>query len=548
MNGLMMGMPLLVSSLIRHADRHCGDSEIVSRRVEGDLHRYTYRDAHKRSRRLANALHALGAKPGDRIATLAWNGYRHFELYYAVAGSGMVMHTVNPRLFPEQIAWILNDAEDAILFIDMTFVPLARALRPQCKHLKQVVLMTDRAHMPADCADMLCFEELVEAQTDAFEWPQLDESTACGLCYTSGTTGNPKGALFSHRSSVLHAYGTCMPDAMCLSSRDCVLPVVPMFHANAWGLPFAAPMIGAKIVFPGAALDGKSLFDLFETERVTFSAGVPTVWNGLIQYMRQNKLRPTTLRRTIIGGAACPPAMLRALQDEFDIEASHAWGMTELSPLGCVCKLREKHMKLPVEEQRSLLEKQGHVIYGVDWKIVDGSGKELPWDGEAFGDLLVRGPWVVSGYYKLDKSPLVDGWFPTGDVATIDADGYLKITDRSKDVIKSGGEWIGSIDLENVAMAHPAVLEAAVIACRHPKWDERPLLIVVKKPGASVTREELLAFYEGKVAKWWIPDDVAFVEELPHTATGKLLKTALRDRFRDHALPTAIAGSAAVHS
>src|SRR5258708_4225001 len=380
----------------------------------------------------------------------------------------MVMNTVHPRLFPEQRAWILNDDEHAILFIDLTCVLLVRALRAQCKHLTQVVLMTDCAHMPAEAAEMLCFEELVEAQTDAFEWPELDENSACGLCYTSGTTGNPKGALFSHRSTVLHAYGTCMPDAMCLSSRDCVLPVVPMFHANAWGLPFSAPMIGAKIVFPGAALDGKSLFELFENERVTFSAGVPTVWNGLIQYMRQNKLKPTTLRRTIIGGAACPPAMLRALEDEFGIEASHAWGMTELSPLGCVCKLREKHMKLTAEQRRSLLEKQGHVIYGVDWKIVDGSGAELPWDGEAFGDLMVRGPWVVSGYYKLDKSPLVDGWLPTGDVATIDADGDLKITDRSNDVIKSGGERIGSAAPQRPAMAHPAVHAAVGNLIRHP--------------------------------------------------------------------------------
>jgi 3-(methylthio)propionyl---CoA ligase len=539
MRGLMMGMPLLVSDLLRHADRHHGDAQIVSRRVEGDLHRYTYRDAHTRSRRLANALRRLGLAAGDRVATLAWNGHRHFEVYYAVAGSGMVMHTVNPRLFPEQIAWILNDAEDSILFFDLTFLPLVQKLLPLCPHLRNVVLLTDRAHMPPDAGNLLCYEELVDAESDAFDWPTFDENTACGLCYTSGTTGNPKGALYSHRSTVLHAYAICLPDAMGLSARDCALPVVPMFHANAWGLPFAAPLVGAKIVFPGCALDGKSLHALFESERVSFSAGVPTVWAGLIQYMKENGVRLSTLERTIIGGAACPPAMIRTLEDDFGIEVNHAWGMTEMSPLGSVCKLQQKHLALPDEEKRKLREKQGHVVYGVDWKIVDGDGKDLPWDGKAFGDLLVRGPWVVSGYYKGEKSPLVDGWFPTGDVATIDPDGYLKITDRSKDVVKSGGEWISSIALENLAMAHPAVLEAAVIACKHPKWDERPLLLVVKKPNQSVTRAELLRFYEGKVAKWWIPDDVVFLDELPHTATGKLMKTSLRERFANHPLPSA---------
>ena len=534
MRGLMMETPLLVSDLIRHADRHHGNTQIVSRRVEGDLHRYTYREAHARSRRLANALAKLGLKAGDRVASLAWNGYRHFELYFASSGSGMVMHTVNPRLFPEQIAWIIGDAEDSILFIDLTFLPLAQKLLPACKHLKNVVVMTDRAHMPAGTDAWLCYEELVEAQSDAFEWPTFDENTACGLCYTSGTTGNPKGALYSHRSTLLHAYASCLPDAMGLSARDCALPVVPMFHANAWGLPYSAPMVGAKVVFPGAALDGKSLHELFESERVTFSAGVPTVWGGLIQYMKDKGVKLTTLKRTIIGGAACPPAMIRTLEDDFGIEVNHGWGMTEMSPLGSVCKLQEKHLALPAEAQHKIRELQGHVVYGVDWKIVDGEGRELPWDAEAFGDLLVRGPWVVSGYYKGTRSPLVDGWFPTGDVATIDPDGYLRITDRSKDVVKSGGEWISSIALENLAMAHPAVQEAAVIACSHPKWDERPLLVVVRKPKASVTREELLAFYEGKVAKWWIPDDVVFVDELPHTATGKLMKTALRERFANH--------------
>jgi acyl-CoA synthetase (AMP-forming)/AMP-acid ligase II len=539
MNGLMMETPLLVSSLIRHADRHHGSAQIVSRRVEGDIHRYTYRDAHRRARQLANALAAQGARPGDRIATLAWNTHRHFELHYAVSGSGMILHTVNPRLFPEQIAWILNDAADRLLFIDLTFVPLVEKLRASMRTVENIVVMTDRAHMPPSLPDALCFEELVESASDAFEWPELDESAACGLCYTSGTTGNPKGALFSNRSTVLHAYAICLPDVMCLSSRDCVLPVVPMFHANAWGIPYAVALTGAKLVLPGPGLDGRSLHELFEQERVNYSAGVPTVWLGLLQYMRQSGSRFTTLKRTCVGGAACPPAMMRAFRDEFGVELYHAWGMTEMSPLGCFCRLQNQHLDLPVEAQRALLEKQGHVVYGVDWKIVDGEGNELPWDGKAFGDLHVRGPWVIRQYYKGEKSPLVDGWFPTGDVATIDADGYMQITDRSKDVIKSGGEWIGSIDLENVAMSHPAVLEAACIAARHPKWDERPLLVVVKKPGQELDRETLLRYYDGKVAKWWIPDDVVFVSELPHTATGKLLKTKLREQYREHPLPTA---------
>jgi 3-(methylthio)propionyl---CoA ligase len=538
MNGLMMETPLLVSSLIRHADRHHGDTLIVSRRVEGDIHRYTYREAHARCRRLAKALQRLGAKPGDRIATLAWNGHRHFELCYAISGAGMIFHTVNPRLFPEQIAWIVNDAEDVLLFVDLTCVPLVQKLQPAMRTLRNIVVMTDRSHMPAGLADALCYEDLVDAESDDYEWPELDEKTACGLCYTSGTTGNPKGALFSHRSTLLHAYGIALPDVMGLSARDSVLPVVPMFHANAWGIPYAAPLTGAKLVFPGAGLDGKSLHELFESEKVTYSAGVPTVWLGLLQYMRQSGQRFSTLRRTVVGGAACPPAMMRAFKDEFDVEIYHAWGMTEMSPLGSLCKLQNKHVGLPEEEQRAILEKQGHVVFGVDWRIVDGEGRELPWDGKAFGDLHVRGPWVIRQYYKGEKSPLVDGWFPTGDVANIDPDGYMQITDRSKDVIKSGGEWIGSIDLENVAMSHPAVLEAAVIACKHSKWDERPLLLVVRKPGAAVERDELLRHYEGKVAKWWIPDDAVFLDELPHTATGKLLKTALREQFRNHKLPS----------
>jgi fatty-acyl-CoA synthase len=540
MHGLMMDMPLQISSLIRHADRFHGDTEIVSRMVEGGIHRYTYSEAHQRSRQLANALTALGVRASDRIGTLAWNGFRHFEIYYAVSGMGAVCHTVNPRLFPEQIVYIINHAEDQYVCFDLTFFPLIEKIAPQCKGVRGWVAMTDKAHMPQSKLDLLCYEDLVNGHSDRFEWPEFDELTASSLCYTSGTTGNPKGVLYSHRSTVLHAYAACLPDAMNLSARDVILPVVPMFHANAWSLPYACALAGCKIVFPGAGLDGASVYELFEKEKVTLSAGVPTVWLGLLQHVKQNNLKFSTFSRTLIGGSACPPAMIRSFQDEYGVQVLHAWGMTELSPLGTVGTLKCKHLTLDKEQQYAIQFKQGRPLYGVDMKIVDDAGKELPWDGKAFGDLLVRGPWITSEYLKGEGgSVLRDGWFPTGDVATIDADGFMQITDRSKDVIKSGGEWISSIDLENTAMAHPAVKEAAVVGVMHPKWDERPLLIVVKKADAQLTREELLQFFEGRVAKWWIPDDVVFVAELPHTATGKLLKTKLREEFGSHKLPTA---------
>ncbi|MBY4945223.1 fatty-acid--CoA ligase [Cupriavidus respiraculi] len=537
--GQMMGEPLLISSIIKHAARHYGTTEIVSRRTEGDLHRYTYRDCELRARKLAQALQALGVQPGERIGTLAWNGYRHLEIYYAVSGSGAVCHTINPRLFPEQIAYIVNHADDRYVFFDLTFLPLVEGLAAHCPQVKGWVAMTDRAHMPAEPkVPLLCYEELVEAQDGNYEWPQLDENSASSLCYTSGTTGNPKGALYSHRSTVLHSYAAALPDALGCSAKDVILPVVPMFHVNAWGLPYAVPLVGAKLVFPGAKLDGASLYELFEQEKVSFSAGVPTVWLGLLQHVQANDLKFSSFKRTVIGGSAAPPAMIRTL-NALGVEVIHAWGMTEMSPLGTSCKLLAKHLALPEDEQQKILEKQGRVIYGVDMKIVDGEGKELPWDGKAFGDLMVRGPWVITQYYRNDASPLVDGWFPTGDVATIDADGYMQITDRSKDVIKSGGEWISSIDIENVAAAHPAVHMAACISVHHPKWDERPLLVVMKKAGAEVSREELLKFFEGKVAKWWIPDDVAFVTEIPLTATGKMQKLKLREQFKDYRLPGA---------
>jgi fatty-acyl-CoA synthase len=545
MQGLMMNMPLQISSLIRHADRWHGNTEIVSRLVEGGIHRYTYSDAHRRARQLANALQALGMRTHDPVATLAWNGFRHFETYYAAAGLGAVSHTVNPRLFPEQIVYIINHAEDRYVFVDLTFIPLVEKLAEHCKGVQGWVVLTDRAHMPkTTLPHVLCYEELLEQQSDEYEWPLFDENTASSLCYTSGTTGNPKGVLYSHRSTILHTYAACLPDALGLSSRDVVLPVVPMFHVNAWGLPYCCALTGAKLVFPGAAMDGASLFELFESERVTVSAGVPTIWLGLLAHMKQNNLRFSSLKRTVIGGSACPPAMIRSFEEDYGVQVLHAWGMTELSPLGTVNTFKANQLELPDAQRYAVQNKQGRNIFGVEMKIVDDAGKELPRDGKAFGDLLVRGTWVCTAYFKAEGgNPLrADDrgleWFPTGDVATIDPDGFMQITDRSKDVIKSGGEWISSIDLENTAVAHPAVAEAAVVGVRHPKWDERPLLLVVKKPGAQLSREELLAFFEGKVAKWWVPDDVVFVDQLPHTATGKLLKTKLREEYANHKLPT----------
>jgi fatty-acyl-CoA synthase len=538
--GQMMDVPLTVSSLLAHASRHFGTTEIVSKRIEGDVHRYTYRDCERRAKQLAQALIALGVEAGDRIGTLAWNGYRHLETYYGTTGFGAVCHTINPRLFPDQIAYIVNHADDRYVLFDITFAPLVDVLAAQCPNVRGWIAMTDEAHMPRMSTAVSSYEALLAQHDGDFEWPAIDERCASNLCYTSGTTGHPKGALYSHRSTVLHAFGASLPDAMGLSARDSVLPVVPMFHVNAWGIPHSAPLTGAKLVFPGKDLDGKSLYELMEAERVTYSAGVPTVWLGLLNHMREAGVKFSSLERTVIGGSACPPAMIRMFRETYGVEVIHAWGMTEMSPLGTLSKLTWEQSQRSPDEQRKLREKQGHVMYGVDMKIVGDDGRELPWDGVAFGDLHVRGPWVIDRYFRGDASPLVDGWFPTGDVATIDKDSFLNITDRSKDVIKSGGEWISSIDVENVAVAHPAVAEAACIACAHPKWTERPLLVVVRRPDADVTRDELLAFYEGKLAKWWIPDDVVFVDDLPHTATGKLQKLKLREQFRAHVLPTAL--------
>jgi acyl-CoA synthetase (AMP-forming)/AMP-acid ligase II len=546
MLGLMQSQPLLISSLLEFAERHHGDGAIVSRRVEGDMHRYTYRDLAARVRRLARALDGLGLAQGDRVATLAVNGYRHLELYYGVSGSGRVMHTINPRLHPDQVAWIVDHAEDQVLCFDLCFLPIVQALQARCPSVCRWVALCEADRLPADSgiAGLASYEEWIGGQApNAYDWPRLDENTASSLCYTSGTTGHPKAALYSHRSSVLHAYGIALPDAMNVSARDAVLPVVPMFHVNAWGLPYAALLTGCKLVFPGAALDGKSVYELMEAEQVTFAAGVPTVWQMLLGHMRPAGLRFSSLRRTVIGGSACPPAMIEAFQHDYGVDVIHAWGMTEMSPLGTLCTLKNKHLALPPEEQTRLRMKQGRAVFGVDMKILDGAGRELPWDGKTFGDLYVKGPWVVARYYRGGDPLLEDargqGWFPTGDVATIDADGYMQITDRSKDVIKSGGEWISSIDIENIAMGHPAVAMAACIGVPHPKWGERPIIAVVRRPGMALAREELLAFYAGRAMKWQVPDDVVFFESIPLGATGKMLKTRLREQLADYRLPVA---------
>ncbi|MGJ3704855.1 3-(methylthio)propionyl-CoA ligase [Variovorax sp. AFSI2.2] len=547
MLGLMQDQPLLISSLIEFAERHHGDAEIVSRRVEGDIHRSTWGKIASRSRQVANALDGEQLLFSDRIATLAWNGYRHLELYYGVSGTGRVLHTINPRLHPDQIAWIANHAEDQILCFDLSFLPLVQAVHARCSTIRKWIALCDADKLPADSGipNLVSYEAWMSGQSTDYDWPTFDENSASSMCYTSGTTGNPKAALYSHRSTLLHAYAAALPDVMCISARDSVLPVVPMFHVNAWGIPYSAALVGAKIVFPGPALDGKSVFELIESEGVTFAAGVPTVWQMMLGHMQANELKFSTLNRTVIGGSACPPAMIRAFQDIYKVEVLHAWGMTEMSPLGTLCTLKNKHLAMPADAQLAIRLKQGRAIFGVDMKIVDGDGKALPWDGKAYGDLLVKGPWVVKEYFKGEGGdPLVPdeqgrGWFPTGDVATIDPDGYLQITDRSKDVIKSGGEWISSIEIENIAVSHPAVAMAACIGVAHPKWDERPIVVVVKKPSAEVTREELLKFYEGKTAKWQIPDDVVFVEAIPLGATGKILKTKLRELLKDYKLPTA---------
>ncbi|MBX3611425.1 MAG: fatty-acid--CoA ligase [Hydrogenophaga sp.] len=545
MLGQMQSQPLLISNLIVHAERHHAGTEIVSRRVEGDIHRTNWGQVAQRSRRIANALDALKLGFGERVATLAWNGYRHLELYFGVSGSGRVLHTLNPRLHPEQLVWIVNHADDRAICFDMTFLPLVQAVWRKCTGVKHWIALCDADKLPADSGidGLQSYEAWIGGQSDTYTWPEFDENCASSMCYTSGTTGNPKGAVYSHRSTLLHAYGAALPDALGCSARDAILPVVPMFHVNAWGLPYSAAAVGCKLVFPGGALDGKSVYELIENEQVTMAAGVPTVWQMLLGHLQQNGLKFSTLKRTVIGGSACPPAMITAFNDQYGVEVLHAWGMTEMSPLGTVCTLKNAQVALPPEEKLQVRLKQGRTVFGVDMKIVDEAGNEQPWDGKSYGDLLVRGPWIIASYFKgeggdpLRYDAAGRGWFPTGDVATIDADGFMQITDRSKDVIKSGGEWISSIDVENIAMAHPAVAMAACIGMRHPKWDERPIVVVVKKPGAEVTRDELLKFYDGKIAKWQVPDDVVFVDAIPLGATGKMQKMTLRQQLKDYVLP-----------
>ncbi|MDP6832616.1 MAG: 3-(methylthio)propionyl-CoA ligase [Alphaproteobacteria bacterium] len=542
MLGLMQDRPLLISSLIEFAAQYHGAVEIVSRSVEGPIHRYTYADANRRSKQLAQALGSLGIGLGDRVATLAWNGYRHLECYYGVSGIGAVLHTINPRLFPEQIVYIANHAEDRVLFTELTFVPLLEGIAGQLESVEAIVIMTDREHMPeTSLPNVQCYEELLAAQDGSLDWPGFDENTASSLCYTSGTTGNPKGVLYSHRSTVLHSLASCSQDVLGLSSQDSVLPVVPMFHANSWGIAYSAPMCGAKLVLPGMGMDGASIYELLETEKVTLSAGVPTVWLMLLQYLQQTGKELPHMTRTVIGGSAAPASMIETFEHDYDVVVIHAWGMTEMSPLGTTGNLKANMAAWDYSDQLAVKSKQGRAVYGVDMKITDDDGNELPRDGVAFGHLMVRGPWITNGYFKGEGGEVLDDgdWFDTGDVATLDPEGFMQITDRSKDVIKSGGEWISSIELENIAVGHPDVAEAAVIGVVHPKWDERPLLIIVRNEGSNVEGPEILDFMKGKIATWWMPDDVTFVDEIPHTATGKIQKLVLREQFAGYKLPTA---------
>ncbi len=537
----MTDSPLLISSLIRHAARVFGAQEIVTRSVEGPIHRTNYAGIHDRAQQLAHALQALGVTPGDRVATLAWNTHRHIEIYFGVSGIGAVCHTLNPRLFPEQLLYMLRHAGDMLLFVDLTFLPLVAKLAPQCPELRGVVALCDRACLPADAPkDLLVYEELLAAQPASFPWPVLDENAASSLCYTSGTTGEPKGVLYSHRSTLLHSFAIALPDLFNLGEHQTVLPVVPMFHVNAWGIPYAAAMTGTRLVMPGPKLDGESVYELLESERVTMTAGVPTVWMMLLAYMQQNNKRFGTLKRVIVGGSAAPESMIRAFQDTHGVEVRHAWGMTETSPLGTFCSLTPEMSTWPSDRQVAIQRKQGRPAFGVELRIVDDTGAPLPEDGEASGDLQIRGPWVCSAYYKQEgdsPSHHPDGWFSTGDVATLDPAAYMQITDRSKDVIKSGGEWISSIALENLAMGFPGVAEAAVIGITHPRWTERPLLVVVRQPGIELNATALLAHIAPSIPKWWRPDAVEFVDSLPHTATGKVSKLLLRQQFKDYALP-----------
>ncbi|MAZ14851.1 long-chain-fatty-acid--CoA ligase [Oricola sp.] len=540
MHGLMQEWPLVCHKIIDHAARQHPNREVVSRSVEGPIVRTTYAGVRDNARKIAQLLAREGFQPGDRIATLAWNTGRHLEAWFGIMGMGGVYHTLNPRLFPEQIAWIMNHASDRAIFTDLTFMPLVEKLVPSVESLRKVIVMTDAAHMPETALpNVVSYEEWLDEADGDFEWADVGEDAACGMCYTSGTTGDPKGVLYSHRSNVLHAMMAAMPDAMGVGSKDVILPVVPMFHANAWGLGQTCPMIGAKMVMPGGKMDGESIYELLDTEKVTFTAAVPTVWLMLLQYLEQNDKKLPYLKKVVIGGAACPRAITEKFEKNYGVEVIHAWGMTEMSPLGSLCTMKPQHAGKTGDALLDIKQKQGTAPFGVEMIVTDDDGKELPWDGKTFGRLKVRGPAVASSYYGGDGAEQFDedGWFDTGDVAHIDPDGYMQITDRSKDVIKSGGEWISSIELENLAVGHRDLAEAAVIGLPHEKWGERPLLVVVAREGCAPSRDDILAFMDGKIAKWWMPDDVAFVDEIPHTATGKIKKTALREQFAHYRFP-----------
>jgi len=548
MQALMMNTQLMISSILKHAEKNYPEVEMVSVTVDSPRHRQNYKTFAKRCRQLANVLAALGAEFGDRIGTLAWNDFRHMELYYAVSGSGMVCHTINPRLFPEQVAYIINHAEDKILFVDVLIVPLLEALKAHLSKVETIVVLTDKAHMPeTSLPNVLCYEELLEAQPDDYQWPQFDENTASGMCYTSGTTGNPKAVVYSHRSTTLHALAGALPDVTGASNKDTSLPVVPMFHVNAWGAPYAALMVGTKLVLPGPKMaDGETLHDLITSEEVTVSSGVPTIWLALLDYLETNNKSVPSLARASVGGAACPRVIVERFREQHDCTVVQGWGMTETSPLGTVFCLKKGMEDLSTEEITDLQCLQGRGVFGIDMCIVDENNEELPWDGVAFGALKVRGPWVAKAYYGLSDVPGEEGcpvdekgWLQTGDVASITPDGYLQITDRTKDVIKSGGEWISSIEIENAAVNHADIAEAAVIGRYHPKWTERPLLIVVLQAGKSLTKADVLEFLEDKLHKMAMPDDVAFIDELPHTATGKINKIGLRKSFENYQFPVA---------
>jgi fatty-acyl-CoA synthase len=536
MLGNMMQDQLLISGILEHAIQTNPNTEIVSHTIEGSIHRYSILESSKRAKKLANALKKLGIKEGDILGTMALNGYRHYELYFGISGTGSILHTLNPRLFPEQVEYIVNHAEDKFLFIDLPFLPLIESVSDNIQNVEGFIILCDKESMPSDSKlkNLMCYEELIDNESDEFQWPELDENTASSLCYTSGTTGNPKGVLYSHRSTILHAWYACAANAMNVSSTTVILPVVPMFHVNAWGIPYAVAMFGAKLVLPGPHTSGEAITKLVQSEKVTNLMGVPTVWLDLLNYTRENNISLDTVNSVLVGGSAAPRAMIKEFQEKHDAFLLHGWGMTEMSPLGTLNAYNSDMQGMDLEERYDIQTSQGKAIYGCQIKIVDDEGKTLPNDGESFGRLMVKGAGIIERYFKSDETALENGWFDTGDVSTISIDGYMRIVDRSKDVIKTGGEWISSIDLENSAVGHPGVSEACVVGVLHPKWDERPIMFVVKNNQEDCDKDSVIEYLSDKVAKWWLPDDIIFVEELPHGATGKLLKTGLREEYKNH--------------